>query len=482
MKKNRVSFLSVIKKYKRQIIVLGIQFLTTLVLLSYIQILNLLPLSIYILLALVCFVLFLMMLLMQVIKNKKVFRTGIIISIVISILMSTGSYFAYKTSNLLNSISNTGGRHTTLSVITRNDVNADSLSDVSGQLFYPMMSEQLVQANIDHFTKGHNIELATAENYLSMANELLSYEKDFIIIDEAQRGFVEENIEIFSTDTKVIDKLKVALPDEDLAKNVDVSIQPISIYISGIDTYGDPGVSSRTDSNMILTYHPKTGKILLTSIPRDYYLPLSCAGGAYDKFTHSGLYGIDCSVQTLENLFEIDINYYVRVNFTGFLNIIDALGGIQVYSPVAFSTSGGRQRYSFVAGMNNLNSAQALAFSRERYSLPGGDNARVLNQQLVVTAILQKLASPAIVQNFSGFAMAIQGSVVTNMPSDQISTLIRDQVSGGMTPTIDSVAVTGYGSNTTTYSIPHMEQYVMVPDQASVNEAISRIHAILNGE
>lgn len=472
---------SILSKFTlRPILILLIQMIVSIFLMYYIVKIGFFPISIVLLIGLVLLFIFLMMLLLQKSKRRIVFLTGTIISIVISILLSFAGYYVFKGQRLINSITDIEGRTTTLSVITLNDAPYDALSDYSGILRYAPISSSLINDNAEHYTKDHNITLESSENNLTLGAMLINGEVDAILIDEAQRSFIEENLISFSSDTKIIDQLVVSLPDENAAKNIDITRDVVNIYISGIDTFGDPSVASRTDSNMLLTYNPKTGSVLLTSIPRDYYVPFSCLGGAYDKFTHSGLYGIDCSVGTLEQLFGIDINYYVRVNFTGFINIIDALGGIEVYSPVAFTTSGGR--YSFIAGTQTMNSSQALAFSRERYNLPGGDNDRVANQQRVVIGILNKVASPAILQDFGSFANSISGSISTNMPADVISALVRSMISGGQSIKFDTTAVTGYGINTTVYSIPGMQVYAMVPNQESVDAAIIKIRSVMNGE
>lgn len=462
---------------KGKFIVLGLQSLASIILIINLSNLGILSSEQFGLVIIIVIILLLLMLLMQRKPSKGINTTGKVISIFLTIILCVVTYFVVLGNGLLNKISDQGDRFTTLSVITLADSKAETLDDVSGKVYYSIISKDLVEENANHYA---DVKLVSKKNYLTMARDLLDEDIDYIIIDEAQRSFIEENVESFAKETKVIDEFKVQLKSKDSAKNVDLEKDAINIYISGIDSYGSPSVSSRTDSNMILTYNPKTGEMLLTSIPRDYYLPLACAGGEYDKFTHSGLYGIDCSVETLEQLFGIDINYYVRVNFTGFINIIDALGGVDVYSPVAFSSSGGQ--YYFPQGNQTLTSDAALAFSRERYNLPGGDNARVMNQQLVVMGVLQKIASPAIVSNFGAFIESIQGSIVTNMPADQISKLLQLQLKGVNATSMDNFAVTGYGQNSYTYSIPNMLVYVMVPDQNSVDEAISKMKNIIEGK
>lgn len=464
---------------KRATIVLSIQAIVSLILILLVKRLDVFPTLIFILMVAVVTVLFLIMLLMQRTKKRKIFITGTVISIIISILLSYSSYLVYSGNSLLDRVTNITGRKTTLSVVVLKESTINTLDDLSGELFYSSVSADLVEKNQEHYTQNTAISLIQDADYLGMASGVLDGSKQAIIIDEAQREFINESVEGFSDKTKVIDKLEVTVKSTRKPKDVDITSESVNIFLSGIDTYGDPSVSSRTDSNMLLTYNPNTNQILLTSIPRDYYLPFPCTGNNYDKFTHSGIYGVDCSMETLEQLFGIDINYYVRVNFTGFMNIIDALGTIEVYSPVAFSTG----PYSFKAGMNTMNSAQALAFSRERYALPGGDNDRVANQQRVITALINELTSPSVLMNYTDVLEAVGSNVVTSIPSSNISAFVKHQLDTGASLDIQSIALTGTGTqDKPSYAMPGYQLYVMIPNQASVDEAIRRINEVYNAK
>ena len=247
-----------------------------------------------------------------------------------------------------------------------------------------------------------------------------------------------------------------------------------NVYISGIDTSGTISNVSRSDANIIATVNTNTHEILLTSIPRDYYVTLH-SKGAKDKLTHSGIYGINETVTTVEDLLDIDINYYVRVNFTTVIKLVDTLGGIQVYSDYDFTAQG----YHFNKGYNTLNGAEALAFSRERYSFASGDNQRVKNQQAVIEAIIDKVISPELLTRYTSILNSLEGSFQTNIEQNEISNLVKDQLSNMSSWTVKSNALTGTGSYGPTYSMGSTKLYIMLPSDSSVAEAKQKINAVL---
>ncbi|MFQ7539032.1 MAG: LCP family protein, partial [Clostridium sp.] len=258
----------------------------------------------------------------------------------------------------------------------------------------------------------------------------------------------------------------------------DVTSQPFNIYITGIDTYGTISTVSRSDVNMIATVNPKTHQVLLTSIPRDYYVPQPCQGGQTDKLTHTGIFGVDCTVETVENYFGIDINYYVRVNFSSVENIVDALGGINVESPIAFDALG----YSFSAGTNSLNGKEALAFSRERYSLGGGDRDRGKNQMRVITGIINKAISPSIITNYTSILDAVSGSFQTNMSNSEMTSLIKMQINDMSGWDIEQIAVNGTGNASAWSPANGFNSWVMEPNVNTVKRAVEVMKKVENGE
>lgn len=251
------------------------------------------------------------------------------------------------------------------------------------------------------------------------------------------------------------------------------------MYISGADTWGRASTKSRSDVNILAVVNTNTKKVLLVSTPRDYYVPLSISNGVKDKLTHAGIYGINTSMETLEMLYGVDIQYYVKVNFTGFVGIIDALGGVDVYSDSTFTVG---EDFSYTQGMNYMSGIEALAFARERYSFSGGDRARGTHQMEVIKAVLNKCASSSILYNYADVMNSISGCFTTNMSQQKIASLVKMQLGDMAQWTITSMSVDGTGASKTTYSIPSQKAYVMIPDEATVQAAKDSIAAVLAGQ
>ena len=251
------------------------------------------------------------------------------------------------------------------------------------------------------------------------------------------------------------------------------------VYISGVDTWGTPKAKSRSDVNILAVVNTNTKQILLVSTPRDYYVPLSVSGGVKDKLTHAGIYGVESSMETLEMLYGVDIQYYMKLNFTGFVGIVDALGGIDVYSDSTFTVG---DAFSFTEGVNHMSGIEALAFARERYSFASGDRARGTHQMAVIRAVLDKATSSAILYNYADVMNSVSGCFTTNMSQEKIASLVRMQLNDMAQWSITSISVDGTGASKTTYTVPGKTAYVMIPDEATVQTAKDKIAAVLAGE
>lgn len=251
------------------------------------------------------------------------------------------------------------------------------------------------------------------------------------------------------------------------------------VYISGADTWGRASTKSRSDVNILAVGNTSTKKLLLVSTPRDYYVPLANSRGVKDKLTHAGIYGIDNSVGTLEMLYGVDIQYYVKMNFTGFVGIVDAIGGVDVYSDSDFTVGEG---LTYVQGMNHMNGIQALAFARERHSFAGGDRARGTHQMEVIKAVLSQAMSPSILYNYADVMNSVSGCFTTDMPQDKIASLVRMQLNDMAGWSISAISVDGSGASKTTFSVPGKRAYVMIPDENTVQAARDAIAAVLSGQ
>lgn len=265
--------------------------------------------------------------------------------------------------------------------------------------------------------------------------------------------------------------------EPDLEKTVVNS--PFIVYVSGSDTLSKKLLVSRSDVNILMIVNPVTKQILLLNTPRDYYVENPAGNGARDKLTHCGLYGPDCSMEALENLYNISIDYYGQINFTGFKTLVDAVGGVTVHSDQAFRAG---DTYIQV-GENQLNGEQALSFARERYRVADGDRDRGKNQMKVIKAVVQKMTSgTTVIANYSSILQSLEGMFSTSIKMEQISMLVKMQLSDMATWNIQSFAVTGVGGSEKTYSMPGSYAYVMYEDEGYTAYASELIERVLNGD
>ena len=264
-----------------------------------------------------------------------------------------------------------------------------------------------------------------------------------------------------------------------------ITKEPFVVYLSGVDNRGELTEKARSDVNILAVVNPKTKRVALVNTPRDYYVDLA-GTDSKDKLTHAGLYGVETSMATLGNLYGVNVEHYIRINFSGFINIIDAIGGVDVYSDQAFTSVGSPGYYdptTFAEGWNHLDGKSALAFARERHAFASGDIQRGIDQMKVIDAMVNKLKSPALLMSFSKLMDAAADCFVTSLSQDQITALVRMQLSDLASWDIQSCSVTGTsGKSSKCYSAKGQSLYVMKPDENSVNEAKALIASVLDGE
>lgn len=418
-------------------------------------------------------------------KGKVRNIIGKIVSLLLSVLLLIGSLYIAQGNSVLDAITGANTQTTRISMIVKSESDYKELSDLKNKTVEVNQSDSENKENMEKAIaelkkEESSIQLKDISSYATMADHLYSGETDAIFINEANYSMLEEEHESFKSDTRVIWSYDIVTKVKDISKNVDVTDELFTIYISGIDTTGPVSTVSRSDVNMLVTVNPKTKQILMTSIPRDYYVTLANKGKK-DKLTHAGLGGVENSVKTIENFMDIDINYYARVNFTSLVKMVDALGGITVYSPVSFTTLHGG--YKIVKGNNEMDGEKALGFVRERYGLAGGDNDRVKNQQRVLTGMLEKAMSPSIITNYSSVLNSIEGSFETNMSSGEITDLIKMQLNDMSSWEILQIQLSGSGKQMTGGAyMPNNKLYYMIPDQDSVNKCSSLIKQMMEGE
>ena len=414
-------------------------------------------------------------------KAKKSTLVTTIILVVFSLISLVGVFGFKQMIDITNRMNQTAAfSEVEMSIVVPKD---SDIKDVN-QLTTVQAPTKVDKNNVDTLMsalkkdKKVDVKVDDVASYQEAYDNLKSGKSKAMVLSGSYASLLESVDSNYASNLKTIYTYKIRKKNNNSAKQVDSKV--FNIYISGIDTYGSISTVSRSDVNIIMTVNMNTHKILLTTTPRDAYVKIP-GGGAdqYDKLTHAGIYGVETSEKTLENLYGIKIDYYARINFTSFLKLIDQLGGVTVHNDQAFTSLHGK--FDFPVGDIQMNSEQALGFVRERYSLDGGDNDRGKNQEKVISAIVNKLASLKSVSNFTSIVNNLQDSVQTNMSLDTINALANTQLDSGSKFTVTSQAVTGTGSTgqLTSYAMPNSSLYMMKLDDSSVESASQAIKNLM---
>ena len=319
------------------------------------------------------------------------------------------------------------------------------------------------------------VKYTSYSNYSELVDRLINKHINVVLLEDSQYKILEEEYTGFENKVSVIYKFSVDVKQKTEKEKTDITKKPFNIFISGIDTYGNINSVSRSDVNMIMSINPTDKKILLTSIPRDYYVKLSGIN-EYDKLTHAGMYGIDTSIDTVETLLDTKINYYIKVNFSSLVKVVNTLDGIDVDSKYQFTSQDG---YSFKRGINHLNGKKALSFARERKALPDGDRSRGENHQAVLAAIINKASSKSILTNYNSLLKSLKPSLVTNLSNKELTSFIKMQIDKDIKWNITYVNLDGSDGYEYTYSYAKNKLYVMIPDEETVENAKEEIRKIL---
>jgi len=423
--------------------------------------------------------------LLKLMNSKKIRKWlrlfSSIISIFLIILFTMICFYAFGTIDFFSSIFDAGIRHDSYSVYVL-DNNLKKISNLENKLIgISDLNEDATKKAIDKVSKKIEYSMAEYDNLSFSLDALFNNDVDAILA-------LDSSVEILKEENEEYKKLKqvytftVTTKVETLSSDIDISKENFVFYISGIDTNGKVGAKARSDVNILVAVNPKKHKILLLNTPRDYYVKLSTKN-AYDKLTHAGVYGIEESVKTLGDFYGMDVPYYARVNFTTFINIVEKLGGITVDVPVDFceqtSIRNSTKKICLKKGRQTLNGEQALALSRTRYSIAGGDRGRIENQMLVLEAIIDKMLSPDIIIKYNGLLGSISDSIITNIDQKSVTKLIKKQIRDGEGWTIESFSVNGSDGSSSTYSTGSFKVYVMMPDEKTVLEAKKKLDNIL---
>lgn len=463
-------------------IIIGIISLILMLVFSYaIYKLNMIPgkflIPAYILIFIIYTGLLLTVFLPKVKSKIKVF--SMIILVLFGVIFGFADKYIFTTLNFMDILDRDILQKERYDVYVLENSSYNKLEDLKGKKVGLYQSSNSEKAGSELKNK-IDFEIIEYTDVEKMFESLNNDEINAIIISSSVKDLLDNELNDINVKIKSIYNFKISIEKNDIVKVVNVTNTPFNVYIAGGDGYGSIDYTFNTDVNMVATINPTTRKILLTSIPRDYYVNLVGQGpNAYDKLTHAGYYGIEESVKTVENLLDTDINYYVKINFSTIEGIVDAIGGIDVYSDFDFYEKA-FGKYHFTVGYNHLDGKQALAFARERKSFAAGDVQRVKNQQKVVEAIINKVtSSTALISSYDRILDTVSENLDTNMPSKDISRLVKMQLNDMRGWTIKSQNAVGTSQMGPTYTFPTLNLYTMLPDEDSVNSLKAKINEYL---
>ena len=414
-------------------------------------------------------------------KTKKSPLVTTVVLVIFSLVSLVGIFGFKQMIDITNRMNQTAAfSEVEMSIVVPKESDIKDVSQLTSVQAPTKVDKNNIEILMSALKKDKKVDVKVDDvaSYQEAYDNLKSGKSKAMVLSGSYASLLESVDSNYASNLKTIYTYKIKKKNSNSANQVDSKV--FNIYISGIDTYGSISTVSRSDVNIIMTVNMNTHKILLTTTPRDAYVKIP-GGGAdqYDKLTHAGIYGVETSEQTLEDLYGTKIDYYARINFTSFLKLIDQLGGVTVHNDQAFTSLHGK--FDFPVGDIQMNSEQALGFVRERYSLDGGDNDRGKNQEKVISAIVNKLASLKSVSNFTSIVNNLQDSVQTNISLDTINALANTQLDSGSKFTVTSQAVTGTGSTgqLTSYAMPNSSLYMMKLDNSSVASASQAIKNLM---
>lgn len=408
-------------------------------------------------------------------KGSKRRSFGAILSIIYIIILVMAIIYELNTIGFLKKLGFKNYKTENYSVIVLNDSAYQEIGDIDNKSLGSLaFNSEGLEAAKDKLLKKIDVKITTYEDIGKLKNDFLDNNFESMLIEDTYLSILAEDDSEFAASYRVIYTFSIDVEVEDITSHVDITNSSFNIYVSGIDTYGSVSSVSRSDVNMVISVNPNTHDILITSIPRDYYVDLADKNGK-DKLTHAGIYGIETSVKTIENLLDIDINYYVKVNFSSVVKLVDTLDGVDVYSKYKFTSIDG---YSFKEGYNHVDGKKALAFVRERKAFYGGDRVRIENQAALVQALIDKAVSPSIITNYNSILQALEDLFITNLSSEDITKFIKMQIDKMPSWNVENISLDGTDAYEYTYSYGSSKLYVMMPDNETVVNAQEKIKEI----
>lgn len=446
---------------------------------------NVLPLK-YFLAIVIVFVVFLSIHGIFILNKKTRIWLLIVLNIIAFAFMSVEAFAIIKINETITFLRENLGAHfetNIYNIVVNKESSYNSIEDIKDKTIKTVHDIEDMSEVERKLQEKVSMNVEYEENIVDLLLDVATDKELIILVNSGNYDAMIQNDEDYEGKVKVLDTISIVTEVEVDESGLDVTKDPFVVYLSGIDTRSNSlPARSLSDVNIIMAVNPKTKNILMIHVPRDYYVQLHGTTGYKDKLTHSGtLGGIEMSMATIEDLFEIEIPYYARVNFNAVVNLVDAIGGINIYSDVNYSFTCWTDRScKFNPGLNYVGGKCALAFARERHAYDTGDRHRGENQEQVIELVIDKVTSSStIINNYSDILTALDGTFETNLTMDDITNLVKMQIDNMSPWHIESFNVDGTGASLPTYSYPNQNLYVMNPNMETVTEAINRLNVIL---
>lgn len=417
---------------------------------------------------------------------KNIFSFFSILIIILDLLMI---FFGTSTLRFLSNITDTGYRVETFGVYVLKSSNYNNIKDLKKKSIKYLDHEDdtSIREAIGKIRKKVDIDVDYDDNVEKLINSLVSGDVDAILIDISYDELIMEEFNSIYTQLKLVDTIDIVTNIDTIESDADITKDPFIIYLSGIDTKGNVQSKARSDVNLLLAVNPKTKNILMINTPRDYYVTLN-SKKKKDKLTHAGIFGVEESLHTLEDLYDTDIDYYARINFTSFVSIVNAIDGIKVNVPKSFCEQDSNRSFNkndlicLNKGYQTLNGEQALALARHRKTFATGDVARGENQMMVLQAIINKALSPKIISKYDRLISALEGKVSTNMTTKEMIKFATKQKNKDNDWKFSSLSAKGTNSSAVCFSTGSSKSYVMEPDMESLNTIRKSLDNLFEGK
>ena len=366
-------------------------------------------------------------------------------------------------------------------ILVDKDTDYKKLTDLTNKEIGVLKTEADSKA-LDYLKKKLVFAETLAINNLHLITKLDKSQVAAIMIAASQLNVIKENNPKLLADFKQIYSFEIESKETNIVKDINITEKPFNIYVSGIDTFGKINSIAQSDLNLIVSVNPKTHKVQITSVPRDYYIKMDNQK-AYDKLSYISLYGMESATKAIEDLLKIEINYYLRINFNSLIEVVNAVDGIEIESNYNFTSIDELQNpkaYTFKKGLNKLDGNEALAFVREKKAFPAGDKTRSENQQLILKALIDEALSPSVLINYNSLLESLNDSFITNLSNEQLADFIKKQLASEAKWDITMTIMQGWDSTETSFTYLANKISVVIPNLDNVKSTSQNIQKLIN--